>query len=382
MAPKLPCALVDDDHPVARTNRAPGNSASNPIRVTPEIQAFPARLAAVLALSFLVAWPAAIAAADDGIWPVQGRLLSNDGDKSEDISGIACTGSKFPRACLVIDDNRQAAQFVTVDDGEITAGVSVPLVGNMLDGKALDLDGEGVAYANGSFYVMGSHGHPRDRERRLDKVADADRIKAIIAANSQVVRIILKPGANVPLGSDDIASTQRSSKLREAIAADPTLSRFLDRRLENNGLTIEGVAVIGNRLFAGFRGPSLYSGQAPLLSVALDFLFGDGTMQAKLNLLPIGEGRGVRDLAVFRGGLLVLAGPTGDEDGAYSVYWWDVAGERLQFLADITKATDTGRKRKPEAILPLDEGPSGLRVLVLFDGSKEGGPQAIVIPMP
>jgi hypothetical protein len=105
-------------------------------------------------------------------------------------------------------------------------------------------------------------------------------------------------------------------------------------------------------------------------------------MQAKLNLLLIGEGRGVRDLAVFRGGLLVLAGPTGDEDGAYSVYWWDVAGERLQFLADITKATDTGRKRKPEAILPLDEGPSGLRVLVLFDGSKEGGPQAIVIPMP
>src|SRR4029453_364273 len=108
-------------------------------------------------------------------------------------------------------------------------------------------------------YVSGSHGDPRDRERRLDKIADADRIKAIIAANSQVVRITLKPGANVPLESDDIASTQRSSKLREAIAADPTLSRFLDRRLENNGLTIEGVAVIGNRLFSGFRGPSLYS---------------------------------------------------------------------------------------------------------------------------
>src|SRR5262245_11181173 len=353
MTPKLRRALIDGDHPVARTNRASGNSASNPVKFTQEIQSFLGRLAGVLAVSFLVAWPAAIAAADDDIWPVRGRLLSNDGDKSEDISGIACTGSRFPRACLVIDDNRQAAQFVTVDDGELTAGASVPLIDNVFDGKALDLDGEGVPYANGAFYVIGSHGHPRDRDRRLDQVADAARIKAIIAANSQVVRIDLKPGAGVPLGPDDIASTQRSSKLREAIAADPTLSRFLDRRLENNGLTIEGVAVIADRLFAGFRGPSLYSGQAPLLSVALDFLFGDGPTQAKFNLLPIGEGRGVRDLAVFRGGLLVLAGPTGDEDGAYSVYWWDVSSERLQFLADITQATEANRKRKPEAILPL-----------------------------
>ena len=30
--------------------------------------------------------------------------------------------------------------------------------------------------------------------------------------------------------------------------------------------------------------------------------------------------------------------------------------------------------------MPIDEGPFGLRVLPLFDGSKEVGPQAIVIP--
>ena len=39
-------------------------------------------------------------------------------------------------------------------------------------------------------------------------------------------------------------------------------------------------------------------------------------------------------------------------------------------------------KRKPEALLPLDEGASGLRVLILFDGKKEGGPMTIEIPRP
>ena len=272
----------------------------------------------------------------------------------------------------MIDDNMQAAQFVTVNDGELNAGDVIPLISDQFEGKALELDGEGVAYSQGAFYVMGSHGHPRDQKRKLDPIADADKIKARISASSQVIRIRLKPGFGTPLSNNDLGQVELSNKLRAVIALDSLLARFLDRRLENNGVTIEGVAIIGNRLFAGFRGPSLQDGQAPILSVSLDFLFGDGPSQPKLNLLPVGSGRGVRDLAPFGDGLLVLAGPTG-EDGPYSIYWWEIAGEQFHFLADITKETDAGSRRKPEAILPLDEGPSGPRVLLLFDGSKEGG---------
>src|SRR5215831_9254151 len=56
-------------------------------------------------------------------WPVHDKLIGKHGDKSENVSGIACTTlSGFPRQCLVIDDDLQAAQFVTVEDGELFAG--------------------------------------------------------------------------------------------------------------------------------------------------------------------------------------------------------------------------------------------------------------------
>ena len=40
------------------------------------------------------------------------------------------------------------------------AGDTIPLIDHSFDGKALKLDGEGIAYADGFFYVMGSHGYP------------------------------------------------------------------------------------------------------------------------------------------------------------------------------------------------------------------------------
>src|SRR5207247_2123964 len=75
---------------------------------------------------------AAPAGADDAkTWPVKHRLLGTDGAKSTDVSGIACTtAAGFPRSCLVIDDNSQSAQLVTLEDGKIIAGKQVELISN------------------------------------------------------------------------------------------------------------------------------------------------------------------------------------------------------------------------------------------------------------
>jgi hypothetical protein len=43
---------------------------------------------------------------------------------------------------------------------------------------------------------------------------------------------------------------------------------------------------------------------------------------------------------------------------------------------------ESKEKRKAEALLPLDESPSSLRVLILFDGEKEGAPVTVTIPRP
>jgi hypothetical protein len=216
---------------------------------------------------------------------------------------------------------------------------------------------------------MGSHGHPRDSKHSLDPIGDADKIRAKIAASSQIIRVAAHATA--------VTVTE---KLRGIIAANSVLSPFLDQRLENNGLTIEGVAVKGGRLFAGFRGPSLDSGRAAILSVALDGLFGKDPADPKLYLLPLGSGQGVRDLASYTTGFLVLAGPAAAGGGTYAVYWWDGASESVRLLKDL--ADVTGKKRKAEALLPLDLSRSGLRALVFFDREKQGAPVAIKMPPP
>jgi hypothetical protein len=310
-------------------------------------------------------------------------LAGKDGHKSEEVSGIACTTDHgFPRACLVIDDDTQFAQFISMSDGELRAGDKVPLITDEFGKKPLSLDGEGVAYAGGAFYVVGSHGHPRDKERKLHPVADRDKINAGIAASSQVVRVRLKAGAGHPLTRDDVLDVRASPELRTIMAGEPSLARYLDRRLENNGLTIEGVAITGNRFFVGFRGPPLDNGRAPVLSVALAALFEGAAPQPVLYRLPVGDGRGIRDLAAYDDGILVLVGPVGSEAGLYSVYWWNAASESLRFLADITTVTRADEHRKPEALVPLDRSPFGLRILVLLDGPKEGEPHQLVIPAP
>jgi hypothetical protein len=325
-----------------------------------------------LLLSFIAAGCMQPAFGESGdAWPVTHKLLGKDGGKAKDVSGIACATSQgFPRSCLVIDDNVQYAQFVTVTDGELFAGSTVSLIGDKFDGEALELDGEGVAFAGGRYYVMGSHGHPRDKKGKLS----AEEIKARISASSQIVRFRTT-------GEDGTASEiERTPRLRQIIAAEPLLAPFMDQRLENNGLTIEGVAIKDDALLlAGFRGPVLDGNRAVVLSVRIDSLFSGSGSDHRIFRLPLGDGRGVRDLAVFENGILILAGPVENGPGVYAVYAWDGESENVRRLAELS-SFDSGRK--PEGLLPLDRTPSGLSVLILFDSEKEGAPTPVEIEAP
>lgn len=202
--------------------------------------------------------------------------------------------------------------------------------------------------------MIGSHGQPRDKDNELDTVGDAAKIKARIAASSQIVRIEIGSAGAVP-------AIKRTSKLRDVIIAQSALRPFVDRRLENNGLTIEGIAVRHGRILAGFRAPTLEDGRAAVLSVAIDGMFGDDAPDAKLHRLRLGDGQSVRDLAPFGNGIVVLAGPSAGGPGTYALYWWDGESDSVRFLKELSDAAGGDRSRKPEALLPLDIGPSGLR---------------------
>ena len=325
-------------------------------------------------------------------WTVENELRGKpDKDKpsafhkAQDVSGIACdreTG--FPRRCLVIDDEVQWAQVVILHENEIVAGQTIQLIGNRHDGKPLELDGEGVAYADGYFYVIGSHGAPRKKEK------DKAKREARIAASSQLIRF--------RLDGDDITKDGRlkvmprietTAKLRKALAGHADLKNFAEKNLDERGLTVEGVAIKDGILYAGLRAPVLAPGRATVATVPVEALFDGkpGVPELTLHSLTVGPGNGIRDLALHKGEFIVLAGSSPElkkgDPGKYFVYRWagkgDVKGAGAEVPVYPGKDGDESEFPKPEAILPLEDTSDGLRILVIYEGAREGRPRDLTV---
>lgn len=364
----------------------------------------------------------------DSAWKVEGRLFGelrnerpigstdkNDYKRATDISGIACAPEVgFPRLCIVVDDQAQGAQLLVLKRGEAKAGSFLPLVGDVFqrsDGrkKAVDFDGEAVAYDGGAFYVTGSHGRPRHATNTADRAAEED---AKAEASRRLFRIVVAPDAvdasgklehrlveSCAAGPAPAAGAQQVKKrvsfcathrLTEAIAAHPELSAVSNAALQEQGLSIEGLAARDGHLYAGLRTPVATDGTAYILSVAADALFGSGPLDSQLIKLQLGTDRnggprGIRDLARFRDGFLIIAGPANDPDdrkgaiaaGDYTLFRY--AGGTATRLLDLPSYGDS---IKPEAVLPLADDGRKVSVLLLFDGAEEGGGRTATFEVP
>jgi hypothetical protein len=323
-------------------------------------------------------------------WPVQnrlqGKLKGGDPEKAEDVSGIACAPGAFPRLCLAVDDETQGAQVVILQPGLAIAGDFIPLIDDAYDGKPLELDAEGVAYADGFFYVTGSHG----RARHEDNAAKEAKNQAKAAATRKLFRIALAADA-VDLATGTLRSKPsitETAALATVLQNDPVMAPFLDRPLSKNGLTIEGIAVRGDTLYAAMRGPVLDDGQAAIARVPLATLFDGAPGAATIFRLSLdrdteGDPRGIRDITVAGDGFLLIAGPEEDPSkkhavqvGDYAIYAWNegAATKRLDLQP-------YGKKTRPEALVVLEEEAGTAHALLLFDGPKEGMPTPVDIPL-
>ena len=339
----------------------------------------------------LLALPPLPAHAQDP-WKVDGKILgeargASDFKKSEDVSGMACERSSgFPRLCLVADDETQGAQIVILKDGELVAGDFIKLTDAQHDGEPLELDAEGVAFDAGSFYVTGSHGRPRHNDDPNKEAAS----NAKAQATRQIFRVTLD-ASGVDMKNGKLTSQpaiKPSTELAGILQHQNDLSLSFDQALQDSGLTVEGIAVRDARLYVGMRGPVLGT-DAAVLSVPLPAVFEGQSAPPKLHRLALekdslGHPRGVRDITRYANGFLVLAGPVNDppedreiQPSDYSIYLWD--GENgLERRRDIPVF---GKKVKPEALLPLDGDAQRVRVLVLFDGPKEGAPRPLEVKL-
>lgn len=309
-------------------------------------------------------------------------LTGADGEAAQDVSGIACwpaPAGVTTLRCLLVNDEGRSVQFAKLGEGSLAAeGSPIPIIADRPSEATLgsapdvetcrkkkpkfdELDGEGVAYAAPFFYVVGSHGCSRKKGKF--------ELSAFILA-----RMSVAPGGT----SAKIETTYR---LADAWARVPVLTPYFGRALdaEANGLNIEGISIIGDRLFAGLRAPSL-DGNAFLVSVPLAELFKPEhdalPADASVAVLPLhlGQGVGIRDLAPLPDGrLLVLAGPAQEQpDVPYSLFAVEPReGGRNTDLGHLAPLPASDAKGKAEAV--AIRGPD--RVTVFFDSLPSGAPR-------
>jgi hypothetical protein len=215
-----------------------------------------------------------------------------------------------------------------------------------LPGAADDeADLEGMAVEGGWLWVVGSHGLKRknakpgrehaDNARRLAKVSlDANRrllARLPIEADASGAPCLVRQASD-GRRAQRLKGDAQDNLLTRALADDPHFGPYMGIPGKDNGFDIEGLAVQGQRLLLGLRGPVL-RGWSALLEIEveargdqlrllpLDRSGGGGELLVRKHFLQL-EGLGIRDLHFSGDDLYILAGPTMVLDGDIRIFKW------------------------------------------------------------
>lgn len=216
------------------------------------------------------------------------------------------------------------------------------------NGRDEEADVEGLAVADGYLWVVGSHSLKRKKPRPEDTPDEAlDRLTHVVREANRFLlgRVPLiagdHPGAprlaasgpaidggRAKRRAGSLRMTKTGSTLSRRLARDLHLGPFMSIPSKDNGLDVEGMAVSGDRVFLGLRGPVL-RGWATILELRFK-----AKKSGRLKLRPQEDGDlvrrhfldldglGVRSLLIDGEDLVILAGPTMDLDGPVRLYRW------------------------------------------------------------
>jgi hypothetical protein len=238
---------------------------------------------------------------------------------------------------LVADDPNLPSEYA--DEQTFRLADFVDLPGADADEEA---DIEGLARTGHFLWAVGSHSLRRRQIKprhtggkalkRLARVEGQDNRQILVRLPIADVDGLPTPMREIVVDGEPhhAAQLDRRDHLRALLRDDDHLARFLAIPGKDNGLDVEGIAVSGERVYLGLRGPVL-RGWAFVLELRPyvdpdepDRLrlrdFDDGLPYRK-HVLDL-DGLGVRDLCPAGDDLLVLAGPTMDLDGPVRIYRW------------------------------------------------------------
>lgn len=256
-----------------------------------------------------------------------------------------------------------------------------------------EADIEGIARSGEWLWVVGSHSLVRKRVKADHDEAKAFRRLARVRREENrfvLARLAVEQTPDGPVVVREAADGRRSAlvgargatNVAELLEDDEHLAPFLAIPSKDNGLDVEGLAVHGDSVYVGLRGPVL-RGWAVVLEVApVD----DKPGRLALGRYPEGEryrkhlldlgGLGVRDLCPDGDDLLVLAGPSMALSGPVRVYRWHGAAvqetSRVVRGAELTLVTEIGHgagEDHAEGVALLSRGVDGTppELLVVFD---------------
>lgn len=262
-----------------------------------------------------------------------------------------------------------------------------------------EADIEGMDFAEPYLWFTGSHSHKRKRAKKKqpdDNIERLSEIKTesnrfllgrIPVVNGALVKTCDRPSEpGVLLSAGLLQKTGKTNVLIQALQADEHLGSIITSHLpsKDNGLDIEGMAVRGDTVFLGLRGPVL-RGWAIILEIEIEDTSDPGVLGLK-GLNDEGDryrkhfvdlqGLGVRDLCFDGDDLLILAGPTMTLDGAQAVFrlrdalnhsqdtLWSQASDALE-VAFHLQLHPGGDRAEGMALMPCFEGEPGL--LIVYD---------------
>ncbi len=240
-----------------------------------------------------------------------------------------------------------------------------------------EIDIEAIAADGYTIYVAGSHSLAREKlsaSRTYKKNRKRFEVIKRERNRDHIFRFEFDPDTGV-------VSEMAEISLRSLLERDPILHRFTEIPGSENGIDIEGLSVIGDTLYVGFRSPVLRHGFVPIVKMRFaapevgELLFVDLA------------GRGIRDMTPVGGGFLLLAGPPADGEGSFALFYWTgedgLPGRDRPVHETISLATiDTPKGSRAEALTILRSDGSCHDLLILFDGIAGGAPRVERVCLP
>jgi hypothetical protein len=251
-----------------------------------------------------------------------------------------------------------------------------------------EADLEGLAADNGWLWLVGSHARTRPKPEKMPgECIDLDRLANLKDTRSRclLARLpLVRDGAGWrPVRRDGerqagmVAQTEDGNALAKAIEDDPLLAPFALVPAKEGGVDIEGIAVCGNRVALGMRGPVIGT-HALLLEIEIapqqsgELTIARGPVRRLLAM----EGLGIRDLKRLGDDLLILAGPSTGLSGPCAIYRW------RNWAHDPAHDPSKVHLHRPDRILELPFGrgedhPEGLAAW--SQAGKSGADRILVI---